>query len=68
MESQLIDQGLMLLIAGMSTVFAFLSVLVAAMAVMSRMIIRSQRSAADGDATAEEIAAISAAISRHRGK
>ncbi len=66
MESDLLNQGLTLMLAGMGTVFAFLTVLVLAMTVMSRVIQYFHGQSASRDATEEEIAAISAAISRHR--
>lgn len=66
MESELFNQGLTLMLVGMGTVFAFLTVLVAAMSIMSFLIIRLTPAAEDIDATEEEIAAISAAIAKHR--
>ncbi len=66
MEEGLLDQGLMLMLAGMGTVFAFLTVLVIAVSCMSRLLLRFETAAAAEDITAEEVAAISAAISRHR--
>ena len=68
MEKEIIDQGLTLMLAGMGTVIAFLTVLVAGMAVMSRTIMYFQRRAATEDATEEEVAAISAAIAEYRNK
>ena len=68
MENELLNQGLTLMLAGMGTVFVFLTVLVIAMHVMSRIIIHFQSKAASADVTNEELAAISAAVSRHRGK
>lgn len=68
MENELLNQGLTLMLAGMGTVFAFLTVLVIAMQVMSRVIIYFQSKAESADVTDEELAAISAAVSRHRGK
>ncbi len=56
------------MLAGMGTVFAFLSVLVLTMTVMSRVIQYLQDKSASRDPTDEEIAAISAAISRHRSQ
>ena len=56
------------MLAGMGTVFAFLTVLVFAMTVMSRVIAFFQGRSASDDATEEEIAAISAAVSRHRSQ
>jgi oxaloacetate decarboxylase gamma subunit len=68
MGNEILNQGLTLMLAGMGTVFAFLTVLVFAMTVMSRVIAFFQGRSASDDATEEEIAAISAAVSRHRGQ
>ncbi len=68
MESELFDQGLMLMLAGMGTVFAFLTTLVIAMTLMSKTILRFRSDPRSDDATDEELAAIGAAISRHRNK
>lgn len=54
------------MLAGMGTVFAFLTALVLVMTLMSSVILRMQRSAAEAEISDEEVAAISAAISRHR--
>ena len=54
------------MLAGMGTVFAFLTVLVVAMTLMSKTLMRFQRETLDEGATDEEVAAISAAISKHR--
>lgn len=64
MHDTLIDQGLTLMLAGMGTVFVFLTMLVAAMTLMSYATKRLQP-AASGPSD-EEVAAISAAIERHR--
>ncbi len=64
MPETLIDQGLTLMLAGMGTVFAFLTVLVFAMTMMSYVVKRLQIVATDP--SDEEVAAISAAIARHR--
>ena len=66
MENEIFDQGVTLMLAGMGTVFTFLTVLVASMAVMTRAIMFFQRRAATTDANEEEVAAISAAITKHR--
>jgi oxaloacetate decarboxylase gamma subunit len=66
METELFDQGLTLMLAGMGTVFAFLTTLVITMTLMSKILIRFQREIRDEGATDEEVAAISAAISKHR--
>lgn len=62
----MLNQGIMLMLVGMGTVFLFLTALVAATSLMSRLIVRLQPPAADGQA--EEIAAISAAITKHRSR
>ncbi len=64
MPETLIDQGLTLMLAGMGTVFTFLTVLVFAMSMMSYVVKRLQIVATDP--SDEEVAAISAAITRHR--
>ena len=66
METELFDQGLTLMLAGMGTVFAFLTTLVITMTLMSKTLMRFQREIPDAGATDEEVAAISAAISKHR--
>ena len=71
MESDLIGQGLELMLAGMGTVFLFLTLLVLATALMSRVVLRLQPIAARSGASprrdeAEEVAAIAAAIELHR--
>jgi len=66
MEADLINQGLTLMLAGMGTVFTFLTTLVIAMVLMSRTLMLLQQPSSDSDATDEEVAAISAAIAKHR--
>jgi len=66
MENGILDQGLTLMLVGMGTVFAFLSVLVVAMWIMSLLIGRLTAVEESVDATDEEVAAISAALIRHR--
>lgn len=66
MEASLFDQGLTLMLAGMGTVFTFLTTLVIAMTLMSRMLMRLQGEPDVSDVSDEEIAAISAAITKHR--
>lgn len=71
MDGSLLNQGLTLMLAGMGTVFVFLSLLVAAMTMMSTIARRFAPDAAPPGAGAsgpseEEVAAISAAISMHR--
>ena len=68
MQNELIDQGLTLMLVGMSTVFVFLTALVMVMSLMSWLVARFQAPPAVSVAGDEEIAAIAAAISRHRGK
>jgi len=66
MDNELLDQGLTLMLAGMGTVFTFLTVLVLAMTLMSRLLARFQDQPASDDPGDEEVAAIGAAIARHR--
>lgn len=56
----------MLMLAGMGTVFVFLSLLVAAMSVMAVVVARLHPATAVTEPTEEEIAAIGAAIRQHR--
>jgi oxaloacetate decarboxylase gamma subunit len=65
-EESLLQLGTMLMIAGMGTVFVFLTVLVGAMTLMSTVVQRFQPPAPDDEITHEEVAAIAAAIRRHR--
>ena len=64
MQDTLIDQGLTLMLAGMGTVFVFLTMLVGAMTLMSFATKLLQPVASEP--SDEEVAAISAAIERHR--
>ncbi|HSM31559.1 MAG TPA: OadG family protein [Woeseiaceae bacterium] len=66
MEESLLQLGTMLMIAGMGTVFVFLTVLVGAMSLMATAVRRFQPAVADDEVTHEEVAAIAAAIRRHR--
>jgi oxaloacetate decarboxylase gamma subunit len=66
MQSNILDQGLTLMLVGMGTVFTFLAVLVVAMSGMSFIVQRLTSSADSTDTADEEIAAISAAIRQHR--
>jgi len=60
-------QGLELMLAGMGTVFVFLTVLVAATVLMSRLLMRlEQPKRGSSGVDAEEIAAVTAAIAEHR--
>jgi oxaloacetate decarboxylase gamma subunit len=67
MEQNLLIEGVMLMLVGMGTVFAFLTVLVAAMTAMAAAVRRYRPSLAPAAAISdEEVAAIAAAIRRHR--
>lgn len=66
MSPTLLDQGLMLMLVGMGTVFVFLTVLVAAMSLMALIVKRLTPASADAGASDEEIAVITAAIAQHR--
>jgi oxaloacetate decarboxylase gamma subunit len=66
MEQSLLEMGTMLMIAGMGTVFVFLSILVGAMSLMATVVRRLQPAAPPDEVTLEEVAAIAAAIRRHR--
>ena len=68
MQDDLLNQGLTLLLAGMGTVFVFLTTLVIAMSVMSRIVMRFQHVETRAEVTDDEVAAISAAITAHRRK
>lgn len=66
MQNELLNEGLTLMLAGMGTVFVFLTALVIMMTLMSALIMRFFPMP---DATApsdDEIAAIAAAVVRHR--
>lgn len=64
MQESLINQGLTLMLAGMGTVFVFLTALVFAMTLMSSLSRKLQTSSSG--ASDEEVAAITAAIRQHR--
>ena len=66
MSPSLLDQGLMLMLVGMGTVFVFLTILVAGMSLMALIVNRFLPSEADMGASDEEIAVITAAIAQHR--
>ena len=68
MENELIDQGLKLMLAGMGTVFVFLTALVIVTTLMSRILMRWYPDAMQAELTDDEVAAISAAIAAHRRK
>ncbi len=69
-DGELLEQGLELMLAGMGTVFVFLTVLVFATTGMSALVRRFQPPVvAETDAVSEEeVAAITAAITLHRQK
>lgn len=66
MQNELINQGLTLMLAGMGTVFVFLTVLVIAMTLMSRLVAKPGAASAAADSGQDDVAAIAAAIARHR--
>lgn len=68
MQGTIMEQGLMLMLVGMGTVFVFLTVLVAGMSLMSAIIGRLTPIPAHDGLTDEEVAAITAAIAVHRKK
>ena len=67
MQPSLFDQGVTLMLAGMGTVFVFLTLLVIAMTVMAAIVARLTPGPG-ATVSDEEVAAISAAIARHRNK
>ena len=71
-QNGLINEGLTLMLAGMGTVFVFLTVLVIAMTLMSRLIMHMQTAAVAAESPStggdDEVAAIAAAIAEHRRK
>lgn len=66
MQPTLLDQGLMLMLVGMGTVFVFLTLLVASMSVLALVVRRLTPAPVDAAVTNEEVAAITAAIAQHR--
>ena len=60
----MVDQGVTLMLVGMGTVFLFLTILVAATALMSRAVLALQP--VSTEVTDEELAAITAAVAQHR--
>jgi len=66
MEQDLLNQGVILMLAGMGTVFVFLTLLVAVVSLMSAAVKRLGAAVTVADATDEEVAAIAAAIAKHR--
>jgi len=67
MEQSLLNEGVMLMLVGMGTVFAFLAILVAAMSSMAAVVRKYQPAPAAG-VSDEEVAAIGAALRRHRSR
>ena len=67
MQPSLLEQGTMLMVIGMGTVFVFLTLLVTGMTLMSAAVMRLERNRDAGPAD-EEVAAIAAAIAVHRNK
>jgi len=68
MQNEVMDEGLMLMIAGMGTVFVFLTALVIAMTLMARLVLHFQPARDASGVGDDEIAAITAAIAQHRRK
>lgn len=68
MQPTLIDQGIMLMLVGMGTVFVFLTLLVAAMSSMTLIVSRLQPAPADDGVSEEEVAVITAAIALHESE
>lgn len=66
MPPTLLDQGLMLMLVGMGTVFVFLTILVAGMSAMAWLVNRLTPVPATAGASDEEVAAMTAAIAQHR--
>lgn len=67
MQATLLEQGATLMLVGMGTVFVFLTALVIAMSTMAA-IVRKLTPVPKATVTDEEVAAITAAIARHRNK
>ncbi len=68
MQNELFNEGLVLMLAGMGTVFVFLTLLVIAMTVMARLVARLQPTVTTATEDDDVVAAIAAAITRHRQK
>ena len=66
MDQDLVYQGTILMLVGMGTVFVFLTLLVIAMTAMASIVGRIQPAAEAAEVSDEEVAAIGAAIRRHR--
>lgn len=67
MQATLLDQGVSLMLVGMGTVFVFLTVLVIAMSLLAA-VVRRLTPVTKELVSDEEVAAITAAIARHRAK
>ncbi|MEO1248151.1 MAG: OadG family protein [Pseudomonadota bacterium] len=67
MDGSLLNQGILLMLVGMGTVFVFLTLLVIAMSTLSSVVTRLSppAPALDGP-SADELAAITAAVEHHR--
>ena len=68
MQGGLIGQGIELMFVGMGTVFVFLTLLVIATTLMSRIVLAWFPEGEDGEAEEELIAAATAAVQHHRGR
>lgn len=66
METGPFYQGIELMLVGMGVVFVFLTALVGATTLMSRLVLRYLPSPPAADVDEATVAAISAAIERHR--
>ena len=68
MEGSLLEQGATLMLVGMGTVFVFLTLLVVAVSVIKRFagIFKEEQDVGAG-IQPDEVAAITAAIAKHRG-
>ena len=68
MTGELLNQGIMLMLVGMGTVFVFLTILVIAMTIMSALAPQTPPAAAAPVAASEadEVAAVAAAVEHHR--
>lgn len=66
MEAELLSKGVELTLVGMGTVVVFLTILIGATTLMSRIAMRLPAEAGASGDEEEEVAAITAAISRYR--
>ena len=66
MEQSLLSEGVTLMLVGMGTVFVFLTLLVGATTLMSAVTAKFQPAPPPSEPTDDEVAAITAAIVRHR--